>query len=75
MNIKILISLFMLGFLSSCGSNEFIPTTDICSVEKHYRDDIYQVKIEGKKINNHWYLKDDALEVTKFLANKNKCMH
>lgn len=75
MNFKPLLILSLLFLLHSCSSNEFVPTKDICSVEKHYKDDIYQIKIEGKKINNHWYLKDDALEVTKFLANKNKCMH
>ncbi|MDD0853590.1 hypothetical protein HBN50_10795 [Halobacteriovorax sp. GB3] len=61
--------------LTSCGSGEFVPTKDICSVEKHYKDDIYQVKINGKTINKHWYLKSDAIEIAKVLANQNKCMH
>ncbi|EQC45097.1 hypothetical protein M901_1300 [Bacteriovorax sp. DB6_IX] len=35
---------------------------------------IYQVKINDQKINSRWYLKHDALEITKALAKQNKCM-
>ncbi len=61
-------------FITACGSSKIIPTTDTCSLEKHWEDSLYQVKINGKKINTHWYLKEDALDITKQLAKENKCM-
>ena len=66
-------SLLLLLF-SSCGSAKFVPTTDVCSLEKHWEDSLYQVKINDKEISDHWYLKSDALEITHNLAKNNKCM-
>ena len=70
---KLLLGLFLLG-LMSCGSSKIIPTKDVCTVEKHYKDMMFQVKINGEEINPHWYLKTDAIEITKKLASKNICM-
>ena len=64
----------LLLLISSCGSAKFVPTTDVCSLEKHWEDSLYQVKINDREISNHWYLKNDALEITQNLAKKNKCM-
>ncbi|ATH08424.1 hypothetical protein BIY24_10825 [Halobacteriovorax marinus] len=69
--------IFITGVLllvTSCGSGTIVPTTDVCSLEKHWDDNLYQVKINDKKINTHWYLKEDALDITKQLAKDNKCM-
>lgn len=71
---NILLCLFIVAGITSCGSSEIIPTTDICSIVKHPKDLIYQVKINDQKINSRWYLKQDALEITKALAKQNKCM-
>jgi len=71
---SLIILLFVCFGLYSCGSAEFIPTKDICSVVKHPNDNLYQVKINGQKISDRWYLKNDALDITKMLAAQNKCM-
>ena len=69
-------SLIILGLLSlvSCGSGKIVPTKDVCTVERHYKDYIYQVKINGEAISKQWYIKEDAIEVVKDLAKRNKCM-
>ncbi len=70
-----LLTFLLIGLLiNSCGSAKFVPTTDICSLEKHWNDNLYQVKINDKKISKHWYLKNDAIDITKLLAKNNKCM-
>ncbi|WP_127713992.1 hypothetical protein [Halobacteriovorax sp. HLS] len=74
MNYKNLAILIMLAIVTSCGSAKFVPTTDKCSLEKHWKEAIYQVRINDEKINTHWYLKKDAKEIMKSLASKNKCM-
>ena len=74
-NIILALSYIMaLGILTSCGSAEFVPTKDICSLVKHHTDSLYQVQINTQKINSRWYLKEDALNITKLLAAQNKCM-
>ena len=74
MTYKTLLLSITILMLTSCGSAKIIPTTDTCSLEKHWEDSLYQVKINGKKISTHWYLKEDALDITKQLAKENKCM-
>ncbi|WP_372652131.1 hypothetical protein [Halobacteriovorax sp.] len=71
---KLEIHILVCLFIASCGSAKFVPTTDICSLEKHWNDSLYQVKINDKRINKHWYLKDDAIDITNQLADINKCM-
>jgi hypothetical protein len=66
--------LFLLFFFTGCGSAKIIPTTDVCSVKKHWREHLYQVRINKKKINNHWYLEEDTEDIMKELAKQNKCM-
>ncbi len=60
--------------LFSCGTPEIVRSKAVCSVEKHVQDDIYQVKINGKAVNNRWYLEDDANEIKVILAARNNCM-
>lgn len=67
-----LLSTFILT--ASCGSNEFVPTKDICKIEKHWKDNLFQVQINDQPINKHWYLYDDAVTITKDLGDKNLCM-
>ena len=70
---KLLLFVFALG-LMSCGSSKIVPSKDVCTVEKHYKDMMFQVKINGEEINKHWYIKTDAIEIVQKLAAKNKCM-
>lgn len=67
-------SILFLMILAGCGSAKFVPTTDVCTIEKHWKDSVYQVKINGEKINNHWFLEDDAEDIARLLAKDNKCM-
>lgn len=72
---KIKSFLVLLGLLlTSCGSSEIKPTTDLCMVKKHWKDNVFQVLINDKAINQHWYIHDEAMEITKQLAKDNKCM-
>lgn len=66
--------LVLLGALVSCGSSKVVPTSDICSLKKHWKDNIFQVEINGTPINKNYYTFDEAKEVTKILASRNKCM-
>jgi hypothetical protein len=68
---KIFFITCFLFLLASCSS---APTKDVCSLEKHDQDDLYQVKINDEAINKFWYLKEDAIDITKMLAQKNMCM-
>jgi len=69
-----LYTILFLIFLTSCGTAKFVPTTDICSIEKHWKDSVYQVKINDNKLNDHWFLEDDAKDIARLLAKENKCM-
>lgn len=68
--------IFIIALLSmgACGTKEFIPTKDICKIEKHWNDNLFQVQINEEPINKQWYLYDDAVLVTKSLGDKNLCM-
>ena len=68
------LGLIGLLFLFGCGSGKIVPTTDVCSVKKHYKDNVFQVYINKEPINNHYYIYKDALEITKKLADQNQCM-
>jgi len=68
-----LFSVFLLIALTSCSSGKIVPTSDVCSLKKHFKDNIFQVQINGKPINKHWYIWDEAQEVTVELAKQNKC--
>ncbi len=77
MNMNMIFKSFLITsliFLTSCGSGKIVPTKDVCTVERHFKDYIYQVKINGEAISKHWYIKEDAIEVVKDLAKRNKCM-
>jgi hypothetical protein len=69
---KVLILVTLL--LASCGSSEIVPTKDICKIKKHWKDNVFQVLINGEPINQHWYIHSEALDITKRLAADNKCM-
>lgn len=58
----------------SCGSSEIVRTKDKCSMKKHIQDDIYQVRINDKPVNDRWFLKEDAEEMIIILGAMNKCM-
>ena len=60
--------------LTSCGSGKIAPTTDVCSVKKHFKDNVFQVYINKEPINNHYYIYKDAVDITKRLADQNQCM-
>lgn len=70
---KKLVYTFLLISIASCSSGKIIPTTDVCSLKKHFKDNIFQVQINGNPINKHWYIWDEAQEITGELAKKNKC--
>lgn len=74
--IMIFKSLIILGLLSlgSCGSGKIVPTKDVCTLERHYKDYLYQVKINDEVISRQWYIKEDAIQIVKDLAKRNKCM-
>lgn len=72
---KKLLVLSSLIFVTSCSSGKIIPTSDICSVKKHYKDNVFQVYINKKPISNHWYIYQDAIDITKRLAKSNECMN
>tara|TARA_R110002072_G_scaffold64203_7_gene159884 strand:- start:47089 stop:47319 length:231 start_codon:yes stop_codon:yes gene_type:complete len=67
-------ALFILILATSCSSSKIVPTTDICSVKKHWKDNVFQVQINKKNINSNWYVYQEAVDVTKLLADQNKCM-
>ena len=71
---KKMIAFIFLLFLISCSSGKIIPTSDICSLKKHYKDNVFQVLINKKTINKHWYIFKDAEDVSRMLAKQNKCM-
>lgn len=60
--------------IASCGSSEVVPTSDICKIKKHWKDNVFQVLINDEPINKHWYIHSEALDITKRLAADNKCM-
>lgn len=60
--------------LASCGSSKIIRSKDKCTIDKHVQDDIYQVRINDRPVNNRWYLEEDAKEIKLILAIRNKCM-
>jgi hypothetical protein len=68
------ILIILLGLLASCGTPEFVPTKDICKIEKHWRDNLFQVQINEEPINKHWYFYEDAVAIAKDLGKKNLCM-
>lgn len=61
-------------FLTSCGSTEIVRSKDKCTVKKHAKDELYQVRINEKPVNNRWYLEKDAKEIKLILSIRNKCM-
>jgi hypothetical protein len=71
---KKIVALGSLLLLTACSSGKIIPTTDTCSVKKHYKDNIFQVLINKRAINKHWYIYTEAIDLTKALAKDNKCM-
>lgn len=74
MNLNMIYKIALLLTLVSCGSAKIIPTTDTCTSKRHWKEHIYQVLINGEKINSRWYLEEDAKEIMKKLASENKCM-
>ena len=73
MKIKKLGLLSFLFIITSCSSAPEKPTKDICSIKKHWKDNIFQVFINDKVINERWYIFQEAIDVSKLLAKKNKC--
>ena len=71
---KKMIYISMLVLLVSCGSGKVVPTKDICTIEKHWKDNVFQVQINDEPISDRWYIHSEALEITKQLAKDNKCM-
>jgi hypothetical protein len=69
-----LLGLIAILTLTACSSGKVVPTSDKCSLKKHYKDNIFQVLINGRAINSHWYTHPEAIDVTKELAKRNKCM-
>ena len=69
-----ILSFISLLFLMACGSGKIVPTTDTCSLKKHYKDNVFQVLINDEAINKHFYTHQEALDITVLLAKDNKCM-
>ena len=70
LGIILLLSLLITG----CSSKPIVPTTDICSVKKHWRDNVFQILINDEPINKRWYIHSEAMDITKLLGAQNKCM-
>lgn len=61
--------------ICGCGSSVIVPTKDKCIIKKHWKDNVFQVLINEEPINKHYYIHDEALDLTKSLAKANKCMN
>ncbi len=65
--------------ICGCGSSVLVPTPtptkDKCIIKKHWQDNVFQVLINDEPINKHFYIHDEALDLTKSLAKANKCMN
>lgn len=72
-NIKKFLILGIALVLIGCSSAKFVPTTDVCTIKKHYKDSIWQIKENGVVINNHWYLKTDAIRNIRLMEKANEC--
>ncbi|MCP4913293.1 MAG: hypothetical protein GY909_09245 [Oligoflexia bacterium] len=59
---------------AGCSSGKIIPTTDVCTIKKHWKDNVFQVLINEKPINTRWYIHQEAKDITSMLADDNKCM-
>lgn len=59
--------------LFGCSSSKFVPTTDVCTIKKHYKDSVWQIKENGVVINNHFYLKTDAIRKIRLMEKANEC--
>jgi hypothetical protein len=70
----VLFALIGLFTVSSCSSKKIVPTTDICSVVKHWKDNVFQITINKEPINKHWFTHPEAMDLTAELAKSNKCM-
>lgn len=60
-------------FLFGCSSSKFVPTSDVCTIKKHFKDSIWQIKENGVAINNHWFLKTDAVRKIRLMEKANEC--
>ena len=58
--------------LSSCAS-KFVPTTDICTIRKHYKDNLYNIYLNDSNYNKKWYLQKDAIRRIGLLEERNIC--
>jgi uncharacterized protein YcfL len=74
MSFKILNLAFILLVLVGCSSSPSKPTSDLCSITKHWQDSLFQVSINDQPISKHWYTHADAVSITRELAANNKCM-
>ncbi|GEM_PF-1750461 len=67
--------------ICGCGSSVLVPTPtptptkNKCIIKKHWQDNVFQVLINDEPINKHFYIHDEALDLTKSLAKANKCMN
>lgn len=68
-----LVIFFLSLFIIGCSSTPEAPTTDVCSLKKHWKDNIFQVRINDVPINTHWYIYPEAKGITRELAKRNKC--
>ncbi|MBT3584064.1 MAG: hypothetical protein HN509_04095 [Halobacteriovoraceae bacterium] len=60
--------------LASCSSGPLVASKDTCEIKKHYKDNVFQVLINGKAISKHWYVHPEAVMVARELARQNECM-
>lgn len=65
----------LLLLVVGCGSAPFIQSKDRCDLKRHFRDDIYQVTINGRAISKQFFLREDAIDVARHLSSRemNKC--
>ncbi|MCF8059608.1 MAG: hypothetical protein K9K67_09945 [Bacteriovoracaceae bacterium] len=68
------LAVILTSLLLSCATGKSAPTKDICHIKKHPKDNLFQVLINEKPINNHFYIHPEALDITKRLAKANRCM-
>ena len=69
-----LIYFIVLPFLLfGCGSSKFVPTTDVCTIKRHFKDSVWQIKENGKVIGENWYLKTDAIRKIRQMEKANEC--
>lgn len=75
MNMIYRVLVYVIFFIClGCSSAKFVPSTDVCSIKKHWKDNVFQVLVNNKAINKHYYTYQEAKNLKYQLHLDNKCM-